>query len=48
VAPTGPAMKCGLADGRYADAVLVGLDPGRRRRADQAARRGQVSSRRAG
>jgi S1-C subfamily serine protease len=28
VAPTGPAMKCGLADGRYLDAVLVGLDPG--------------------
>jgi len=28
VAPTGPAMKCGLADGRYVDAVLVGLDPG--------------------
>jgi S1-C subfamily serine protease len=28
VAPTGPAMKCGLADGRYMDAVLVGLDPG--------------------
>jgi S1-C subfamily serine protease len=27
VAPTGPAMKCGLADGRYVDAVLVGLDP---------------------
>src|SRR5918995_6566052 len=28
VAPTGPAMKCGLADGRLVDAVLVGLDPG--------------------
>jgi len=28
VAPTGPAMKCGLADGRFVDAVLVGLDPG--------------------
>lgn len=27
-APTGPAMKVGLADGRYVDAVLVGLDPG--------------------
>jgi S1-C subfamily serine protease len=27
-APTGPAMKCGLADGRFVDAVLVGLDPG--------------------
>ena len=27
-APTGPAMKCGLADGRLFDAVLVGLDPG--------------------
>jgi S1-C subfamily serine protease len=27
-APTGPAMKCGLADGRMVDAVLVGLDPG--------------------
>lgn len=27
-APCGPAMKCGLADGRYVDAVLVGLDPG--------------------
>jgi S1-C subfamily serine protease len=27
-APTGPAMKCGLADGRLVDAVLVGLDPG--------------------
>jgi S1-C subfamily serine protease len=26
-APTGPAMKCGLADGRFVDAVLVGLDP---------------------
>jgi S1-C subfamily serine protease len=28
VAPTGPAMKCGLPDGRFVDAVLVGLDPG--------------------
>ena len=28
VAPTGPAMKVGLSDGRYVDAVLVGLDPG--------------------
>jgi S1-C subfamily serine protease len=28
VAPTGPAMKCGLADGSLVDAVLVGLDPG--------------------
>jgi S1-C subfamily serine protease len=27
-AATGPAMKCGLADGRFVDAVLVGLDPG--------------------
>ena len=27
-APTGPAMKCGLADGRLVDAVIVGLDPG--------------------
>jgi S1-C subfamily serine protease len=27
-APCGPAMKCGLADGRFVDAVLVGLDPG--------------------
>lgn len=27
VAPCGPAMKCGLADGRLVDAVLVGLDP---------------------
>jgi serine protease Do len=27
-APCGPAMKCGLADGRLVDAVLVGLDPG--------------------
>jgi S1-C subfamily serine protease len=27
-APTGPAMKVGLSDGRYVDAVLVGLDPG--------------------
>jgi S1-C subfamily serine protease len=27
-APTGPAMKCGLSDGRLVDAVLVGLDPG--------------------
>jgi S1-C subfamily serine protease len=27
-AATGPAMKCGLADGRLVDAVLVGLDPG--------------------
>ncbi len=26
--PTGPAMKCGLSDGRLVDAVLVGLDPG--------------------
>lgn len=26
--PTGPAMKCGLPDGRLVDAVLVGLDPG--------------------
>src|SRR5207247_6795833 len=25
---TGPAMKCGLDDGRFVDAVLVGLDPG--------------------
>ncbi len=25
---TGGAMKCGLSDGRYVDAVLVGLDPG--------------------
>jgi serine protease Do len=28
VAPCGPAMKCGLSDGRLVDAVLVGLDPG--------------------
>jgi len=27
VQPAGPAMKCGLADGRLYDAVLVGLDP---------------------
>ncbi len=27
-APTGPAMKCGLSDGRLVDAVVVGLDPG--------------------
>jgi S1-C subfamily serine protease len=27
-APTGPAMKVGLSDGRYVDAVVVGLDPG--------------------
>jgi serine protease Do len=27
-APCGPSMKCGLADGRFVDAVLVGLDPG--------------------
>src|SRR5882757_9965387 len=27
-APCGPAMKCGLSDGRLVDAVLVGLDPG--------------------
>ncbi len=27
-APCGSAMKCGLADGRFVDAVLVGLDPG--------------------
>jgi len=27
-AATGPAMKAGLADGRFVDAVLVGLDPG--------------------
>ncbi len=27
-APTGPAMKAGLSDGRFVDAVLVGLDPG--------------------
>jgi S1-C subfamily serine protease len=27
-APCGPAMKVGLADGRFVDAVLVGLDPG--------------------
>src|SRR5262249_23492175 len=27
-APCGPAMKCGLSDGRMVDAVLVGLDPG--------------------
>jgi serine protease Do len=26
--PTGPAMKVGLSDGRFLDAVLVGLDPG--------------------
>jgi S1-C subfamily serine protease len=26
--PTGPAMKCGLADGRLVDAVIVGIDPG--------------------
>ncbi len=25
--PSGPAMKCGLNDGRLVDAVLVGLDP---------------------
>ena len=25
---TGAAMKCGLSDGRFVDAVLVGLDPG--------------------
>ncbi|MCC7476249.1 MAG: trypsin-like peptidase domain-containing protein [Pirellulales bacterium] len=28
VAPSGAAMKVGLSDGRYVDAVLVGLDPG--------------------
>lgn len=27
-APCGPAMKVGLSDGRFVDAVLVGLDPG--------------------
>ena len=27
VEPAGPAMKCGLSDGRLYDAVLVGLDP---------------------
>jgi S1-C subfamily serine protease len=27
VQPEGPALKCGLADGRLSDAVLVGLDP---------------------
>ena len=27
-APTGPAMKVGLADGRLVDAVIVGVDPG--------------------
>ncbi len=27
VQPAGPAMKCGLSDGRLYDAVLVGLDP---------------------
>jgi S1-C subfamily serine protease len=27
-APTGAAMKVGLSDGRFVDAVLVGLDPG--------------------
>ena len=27
-APCGPAMKCGLSNGRFLDAVLVGLDPG--------------------
>jgi len=27
VQPAGPAMKCGLSDGRVYDAVLVGLDP---------------------
>jgi len=27
-APCGPAMKCGLSDGRFLNAVLVGLDPG--------------------
>jgi len=27
-AATGPAMKCGLSDGRFVNAVLVGLDPG--------------------
>jgi serine protease Do len=27
-AATGTAMKCGLSDGRFVDAVLVGLDPG--------------------
>jgi len=26
-APCGPAMKCGLADGRLYDAVIVGIDP---------------------
>ncbi|MEM9353105.1 MAG: trypsin-like peptidase domain-containing protein [Planctomycetota bacterium] len=26
-APCGPAMKCGLADGRVYDAVIVGIDP---------------------
>jgi S1-C subfamily serine protease len=28
VQATGVAMKCGLSDGRFVDAVLVGLDPG--------------------
>jgi S1-C subfamily serine protease len=27
VAPTGPFMQCGMADGRLYDAVVVGLDP---------------------
>ena len=27
-APTGPAMKVGLSDGRLLDAVIVGVDPG--------------------
>ncbi len=27
VAPCGPAMKCGMADGKIYDAVLVGVDP---------------------
>ncbi|MEM6329502.1 MAG: trypsin-like peptidase domain-containing protein [Planctomycetota bacterium] len=27
VAPCGPRMKCGLPDGRFVDAVMVGLDP---------------------
>lgn len=27
VQPAGPAMKCGLSDGRLYDAVLVGIDP---------------------
>src|SRR5688572_11120880 len=27
VAPCGPAMKCGLPDGKLYDAVVVGIDP---------------------